>query len=57
MWGSLQTLPVFISAQTHSANLQVTRENQGNHALRGNPNKQGPFSQSEARIWEIRAEG
>jgi hypothetical protein len=48
----------FISAQTHAANLQeVTRKNQGNYALRGNHNKQGPFSESGARIWGAQVKG
>jgi hypothetical protein len=29
---------------------RVTRENQGNYALRGSHNKQGPFGESGARI-------
>jgi hypothetical protein len=41
----------YLSTDAFSQFTGVTLENQGNYALRGNHNKQGPFSESGARIW------
>jgi hypothetical protein len=47
----------YLSTDAFSQFTGVTRENQGNYALRGNHNKQGPFSESGARIWGAQVKG